>query len=54
MHVVLQSEPQATRSTILPLCLTVVLVTGYVAIPHQPAVEVRYETTIMYYYSRTP
>ena len=29
------------RSTTTPVYLTVVLVTRYVAIPHQPAVEVR-------------
>ena len=29
------------HSTITPVCLAVVLATQYVAIPHQPAVEVR-------------
>ena len=28
------------HSTIIPMCLTVVLATQYVPIPHQPAVEV--------------
>ena len=33
------------HSIIIPMCLTVVLATRYVAIPHQPAVEVRNEVT---------
>ena len=47
VHVGLYTDVQPIHSTILPMCLTVVLVTRYVAIPHQPAVEVRNEATIV-------
>ena len=43
IHVGLFTDLQPTHSTILSMCLTVVLATRYVAIPQQPAVEVRNE-----------
>ena len=59
IHVGLYTDLQPTHSTMLSMCLTVVLATRYVAIPHQPAVEVRNEVTTiilfnLLYYSGTP
>ena len=41
LYVGLYTDVLPTRSTTTSVYLTVVLVTRYVAIPHQPAVEVR-------------